>query len=58
MFILSHYYATGLSTVKLYACLQLVFALNLSVTNSSYCIGIYYELKLVFERFSSILGIK
>lgn len=58
VFVLSHYFETGLSTVKLYACLELAFALNNSVNDTSATIGIYYELKLVFERFASILEIK
>jgi len=58
VFVLSHYFQTGLSTVKLYACLELAFALNNSVNDTSATIGIYYELKLVFERFASILEIK
>lgn len=57
MYVASHYSNTGLSTAKIFSCLEVVFSFKYSIFMLTLALGFYYEVVVVFTRFASVFNI-
>lgn len=58
MFVVAHYANTELSFAKIFSTLEIMTSLRLYTFLMVLALGLYYELKVVFDRFASIFNIE
>jgi hypothetical protein len=58
MFVAAHYAQTSLTLSKIFSTLDIIICFKGSIFMFAAGLGLYYEAKVVFERFASIFNIE